>query len=380
MNFNGQDGAVESNNLKTGTSRKSTMLKSNLSLLVAFAILAAATSTTVAQTPSPGAEIDDSKSPKFGNGATPDLIAVSQKQPVSEQPSFTQGEAQSDVVTLFQWTGANPRTAKVAKIKSTDGRQWTVPARTHFQSAPKAFDLYNEANKVTPAGLADVDVNQIPVIDAGGDEIFTAYVFGDNYFEFYVNGKLLAVDPVPMTPFNSNVIRFKAQRPVTIGVMGVDWEERLGLGFEQFRGAPFHQGDAGLVAVIKNAAGETVSITDEIWKAQTFYVAPLKSPDCLVVNGSHRDSSKSSTDDVDDGTTWFAAHWPIPQNWAAADFNDHHWPNAVTFTNDFVGVNNKPAYTNFTDLFDAPDADAKFIWSSSLVHDNLVLMRTTIGK
>jgi len=60
------------------------------------------------------------------------------------------------------------------------------------------------------------------------------------------------------------------------------------------------------------------------------------------------------------------------------DFDDSAWPAAVTYTNDTVGVNNKPAYTNFTDVFDTPDADASFIWSSNLVLDNLVLLRTTI--
>ncbi|QDT00758.1 hypothetical protein [Adhaeretor mobilis] len=297
-----------------------------------------------------------------------------------QQPSFTQGEAQTDITKLYQWTGNNPRTANVGTIKSADGAEWTVPAKTHFKSATKAADLYNEANGVEPDGIADVDLEAIPLLDAGGDEIFTVYVFGDNYFEFYVNGKLLAVDAVPMTPFNSSVIRFKANRPFTVGIMGVDWEERLGLGFEKFRGASFHQGDAGLVAVIKNTTGETVAITDANWKAQTFYTAPLKTKKCLVLKGGIRDSSRCSTEDAADGTSYFAAHWPIPENWAAADFDDSDWPNAKTFTNEFVGVDNKPAYTNFTDLFDDSKTDAQFIWSSSLVHDNLVLMRTTIGK
>ncbi|TWU07403.1 hypothetical protein [Allorhodopirellula heiligendammensis] len=296
------------------------------------------------------------------------------------EPSFTQGEAQSDISTLFEWKGENPRTANIGTIRSDDGVEWTVPAKTHFGTAMKAPDLYNEANAVTPDRVADVNLAQIPVIDAGGDEVFTAYIFGDNYFEFYVNGNLLAVDPIPMTPFNSSVIRFKAQRPFTIGIMGVDWEERLGLGFEKFRGAVFHQGDAGLVAVVKDESEETVAVTDQSWKAQTFYTSPLKSKECLVLKGPWRDSSNCGTDDVDDGTSHFAAHWPIPDDWAAADFDDRDWPNAVTYTNDFVGVENKPAYTNFTDLFDNPSADAKFIWSSSLVHDNLVLLRTTIER
>ena len=313
----------------------------------------------------------------------PPLLPV-RKQKLNQrrslQPSFTQGEATADIKTLFQWKGPNPRTAKVGNITSADGKTWTVPGKTHFESATKAGDLYNAATGVEPNSFAEVDLEKVPVIDAGGEEVFTAYVFGDNYFELSVNGKLLAVDPVPMTPFNSNIIRFKVKQPFTIGLMGVDWEEHLGLGFENFRGAAFHQGDAGLVAVIKNDAGETVSVTDATWKAQTFYTAPLQSKDCLVINGGHRDSSKCSTEDTEDGSAYFAAHWPIPKNWSAADFDDQAWPNAVTYTNDFVGVDNKPAYTNFADLFDDPAADAKFIWSSSLVHDNVVLMRTTIGN
>ncbi|WP_044301953.1 hypothetical protein [Rhodopirellula sallentina] len=307
------------------------------------------------------------------------LVATASTAAFAQPPSFTQGEADSNISTLFDWKGANPRTAKVGSIESSDGLQWTVPAKTSFLAGSKAADLYNEANNVKPNSLEDVDLQSIPVVDAGGDEVFTAFVFGDNYFELFIDGKLIAVDPVPMTPFNSNVIRFKAKRPFTIGIMGVDWEERLGLGFEKFRGASFHQGDAGLVAVIKDDSGKTISVTDNSWKAQTFYTAPLQAKDCLVVNGSHRDSSNCATDDVNDGRQHYAAHWPIPENWAASSFDVSDWPNAVTYTNDFVGVDNKPAYTNFTDLFDAPDADAQFIWSSSLVHDNLVLMRTTIG-
>ena len=185
------------------------MSKTTFSTLLATIALTMGSAVTLAQQPT-------------SNPAAQNSVD-SQTKPDPMQPSFTQGEAKTDVVTLFDWKGANARTSKTGTIMSPDGQQWTTPAKTHFQSGPKAADLYNEANGVTPAGLAEVDLNKVPVIDAGGDEIFTAYVFGDNYFEFYVNGKLLAVDPVPMTPFNSNVIRFKAQRPFTIGVMGVDW-------------------------------------------------------------------------------------------------------------------------------------------------------------
>ncbi|MCA9421789.1 MAG: hypothetical protein KC592_12275, partial [Nitrospira sp.] len=215
-------------------------------------------------------------------------------------------------------------------------------------------------------------------IDAGGSDIFTAYIFADNYFELYVNGRLLAVDAVPFTPFNSSVIRFKATRPFSLAVMGVDWEENLGLGSEQNRGYAYHPGDAGLVAVIKDESGQTVAVTDKTWRAQTFYTAPLNDRSCLKVRGPVRDSSACSMESVRDGSSFSAAHWQVPASWFAPGFDDSDWPHATVFTNDTVGVNNKPAYMNFRNVFDAPIADADFIWSSNLILDNLVLMRKVV--
>ena len=41
------------------------------------------------------------------------------------------------------------------------------------------------------------------------------------------------------------------------------------------------------------------------------------------------------------------------------------WPNAVEFTEDEIGVNNKKSYMNFQEQFS--DSGASFIWSSNLV-------------
>ena len=168
---------------------------------------------------------------------------------------------------------------------------------------------------------------------------------------------------------------FQARRPVTLAFMAVDWEENLGLGSERNRGQSHFPGDAGIVAVVQDAAGKTVSLTDASWRAQTFYVAPLADRACLVENGALRDSSACSTRGSNDGSGDAAAHWPLPANWMQPGFDDRAWPQAVEFSNDVVGVNGKPAYTNFTDIFDREGADAQFIWSSNLVLDNLVLLR-----
>lgn len=193
-----------------------------------------------------------------------------------------------------------------------------------------------------------------------------------------MNGKLLAVDPVPFTPFNSSIIRFKAKRPVTIAVKLVDWEENLGTGSESGRGSAFHPGDGGFVAHIKDVSDKTVVITDRTWRAQTFYISPIKDRNCLKVIGQKRDSLACDTNPATRANDVFAAHWPIPKNWMRARFNDSHWPMASTFSNRTVGVKNKPAFMNFRNIFDDPKSDAQFIWTSNLILDNVVLLRKVV--
>lgn len=295
----------------------------------------------------------------------------------AQDATFTTGPATEINPGLFD-CGPGTRASAVGEITSDDGTAWTVPARTHYGTAPFASDLFNACGGDQLGSLQDLDLNSVPVMDAGGAEEFTAYIFADNYFELYVNGTLLTVDPVPFTKFNSNVVRFAADRPVTLAVMMVDWEENLGLGSESNRGKAFHPGDGGLVAHVQDADGDTVAVTDASWRAQTFYTAPLHDRGCLVVDGQARDSSACSVDGVDDATGFSAAHWAVPSKWMMPTFDDSTWPGAVTYTNETVGVKNKKAFTNFKDVFDTPGADADFIWSSNLVLDNLVLLRKTI--
>lgn len=294
-----------------------------------------------------------------------------------EDASFTTGPAKTTDPGLID-CGSGSRVSAVGEITATDGTVWTVPAATNFTTGPKAPDLYNDCAGTTRSGVSDLDLASLPLADAGGTEEFTAYVFADNYFELYVNGALIAVDPVPFTPFNSNVIRFTASRPLTLAVMGVDWEENLGLGSEAGRGSSDTPGDAGVVLHVQDASGKTVAISDTNWKAQTFYTSPLSDISCLKVSGTSRDSSACRTEATNDGAGYSAAHWPIPDGWMNPDYDDTTWPSAVAYRNDTVGVNDKPGYTNFPDVFDAPEADASFIWSSNLVLDNLVLLRRTI--
>lgn len=305
------------------------------------------------------------------------LLVTAPVSTLTEEATFTTGPATEINAGLFD-CGPNTRPSAVGEITSDDGTVWTVPAATNYGTVPFAPDLFNECGGDQLGALAELDLDSLPIMDAGGSEVFTAYIFADNYFELHVNGTLLAVDPVPFTKFNSNVVRFTADRPITIAVMMVDWEENLGLGSENNRGSAFHPGDGGLVAHFQDASGATVAITNDSWRAQTFYTSPLNDRTCLVVDGQSRNSSACSEQGEDDATGYSAAHWAVPSDWMMPSFDDSSWPAAVTFSNDTVGVNNKKAFTNFADLFDTPGADADFIWSSNLVLDNLVLLRRTV--
>lgn len=284
--------------------------------------------------------------------------------------SVTQGLATTTATNLFPGC-AGGRITAVGTINSTDGKAWVVPAETNFTSATRLPDLYNQCSGVMPANIGAVNLNSLPVkvIDNAGDTI-TAYIFGDNYFELYINGVLVGVDPVPYTPFNSCVVKFKVSRPYTIAVKLVDWEENMGVGTENNNGNLYHAGDGGFIAQFSDG-----TVTDDSWKAQTFYIAPIQNLSTVVeLPDSTRSSATASTSPSCNGAC-YGIHYTVPSTWNTAAFNDQAWPHATTYTAATVGVN-FPAYTNFSGVWN----NAKFIWSSNLILDNLVLIRKTVGS
>jgi hypothetical protein len=298
-------------------------------------------------------------------------VAVrSADQPV--QRFVTQGK--STGATLFECPRvANARPTRVGVVTGTDGARWTVPAEVEFTNGPKAADLFNECNGVTPPSVDDARVRDVPVITVDPDgEVITGFLIADNYFELYVNGKLVAVDPVTFTPFNSVIVRFKARRPVTYAVRLVDWEEHLGVGTEQtFGGGAYHPGDGGFLASFSDG-----TVTDATWQAQSFYIAPLASPGEVIERGNVHDTKALGTvypeaaSQAACADKCFAVHYPIPKDWTAVAF-DAKWPPAVEFTHAQMGTDRLEAYTRFREVF----GEARPIWSSNLVYDNLVLAR-----
>jgi hypothetical protein len=295
----------------------------------------------------------------------------------------TQGPAKKTVDNLYQCPVKvnNHRISPVGEITASDGTVITVPAVTALQKGlgPKGVDLYNECTQVLPKSSADVSTANVPVVEIDADgEVISGYIVADNYYEMYVNGKLVSVDNTPFTPFNSAIVKFKVKRPYTIAILGVDWEGHLGQGMERFpdtpKGNPWHPGDAGVILKLSDG-----TVTDSSWKAQSFYIAPLNSPDEVIERGHVHDTTKLGrvhpvAKKPDCQEKCYAVHYPIPANWQSPRFNDSHWPRAYEYTDTDIGVTNLPAYTRYPELFDG----ARWIWSLNLVFDNVAIVRKTV--
>lgn len=295
-------------------------------------------------------------------------------------PAISRGRATAAEAPLLECDVPGWRVTTLGKIVDTNGQTWQTPAQVNYVEGPKATDLFNECNNITLADENALDINSVPIkkIDDDG-EIITAYFFGDNYAEIFVNGTLIGVDPVPYWPFNTSVVRFQVKKPFLFGVKLVDWEENLNLGSELMRGVPFHNGDGGFVAVLKDEHSNIIQLTDDSWRVQIYYASPLLDEKCVVSTLSERSTDTCVSPEKINAEQAYAARWPLPENWAMLDFDDSAWSFATTYTNEEIGGSlNRPAYSNFSGLFDTEGQDAQFIWSSNLLLDNLVLARKVI--
>jgi hypothetical protein len=317
-------------------------------------------------------------------------VALDPPDPTPSKRMVTQGVSTKVVAAnLTQCAHTNPkmnvRVAAVSEIVATDGTVITMPAKTALQrggNIPLSHDLYNECNQVTPKNAAEVSTANVPVIEVDADgEIVTGFIVADNYYEMYVNGKLVSVDNTPYTPFNSAIVKFKVKRPYTMAFLLVDWDEHQGLGMEVFpvpvtpKTNKYYPGDGGLVAKFSDG-----TVTDSTWKAQTFYIGPLVDPKEVVERGHVHDTPNlgGRTHPYARRPTCeekcYAVHYPIPANWQSQRFNDSYWTRAWEFTPQEIGVTNLPAYTRYPELFDG----ARWIWTRNLVLDNVVIARKTV--
>ncbi|EMI42440.1 hypothetical protein [Rhodopirellula sp. SWK7] len=171
------------------------------------------------------------------------------------------------------------------------------------------------------------------------DDTIKANVYADNAFKLYVNGELIAVDSIAFVPHNVVSVDVLPAYPMTIAVMGIDnADPKTGMEY-----ANTNIGDGGFI--LKFGDG---TVTNSKWKAKKFSWGPI--------NGDTKNPRVENT--------------PVPENWYAPEFDDRDWPQAKEFTEAEVG----PKEPYFEHDFEG----AKFIWSSDVKLDNLVLFRTLV--
>ena len=277
------------------------------------------------------------------------------------------GKAEVKIENLFTCENGNSRPSPLG-IQTLNGKEFVVPSHVQYEEKNFVNNLYDECSNTIPTSLAEVDLSTVPIVEIDKDgEVITGYIFADNYFELFINGKLVGVDAVPFTPFNSNIVKFKVKKPYDIAIKAVDWEENSGLGSERNRGKKYFPGDGGLIASFSDG-----TITNSDWKAQTFYTSPIYDLSCVKEVGNERITKDCNISGSNDYVETYSLHWDIPLSWES---NEEYlsWPKSLQYSEDEIGVDNKKAYMNFQEQFSG--SGASFIWSSNLVLDNLVLFR-----
>jgi phosphatidylethanolamine-binding protein (PEBP) family uncharacterized protein len=176
------------------------------------------------------------------------------------------------------------------------------------------------------------------IVKPGMHDTIKLNVYADNWFMLFINGRLVAVDPISFIPHNVVSVDVLPEYPMTIAVLAKDnADPKTGLEYGN------SIGDGGLILKL----GDDI-VTNSSWKAKSFFHGPLREE-------IHHPKIIQN---------------PLPANWWAVGFDDSTWKNAREYDNEEVD----PKKT----FFDYDFKQARFIWSDDIKLDNTVIFRTTI--
>lgn len=207
--------------------------------------------------------------------------------------------------------------------------------------------------------LFSIFVSTSPLAQEASQTI-KAQVWADNWFELYVDGKVVKTDSVPITTersFNAEVFSFEATLPVQLAVRVMDFKEDDS-GFEYIGTHRQQIGDGGFIAEFRDASNNLVAATDSSWRCLVIHQAPLN-PACGK-SASPIDACESNI-------------LPEPPGWTTASFDDSAWPNAVVHSASAVRPHG--GYSNYF-----WEDEAQLIWGEDLEVDNTILCRRTLDQ
>jgi hypothetical protein len=173
------------------------------------------------------------------------------------------------------------------------------------------------------------------------DDTIRANVYADNTFALYINGELVAVDPIAFIPHNVVSVDILPSYPMTIAVMAKDnADPKTGMEYANTK-----IGDGGFI--LKFGDG---TVTDGSWKAKCFSRGPIDG-----------DTQHPRVESI-----------PIPADWHATDFDDSGWGRAREYS--VQQIDPKQPY------YDADFRGAKFIWTDDVRLDNTVIFRRVVTR
>lgn len=279
-------------------------------------------------------------------------VGVGFRGEVGYEPPHSKGPgAKTYVIHVYALSGA----PKIEGDASSVNREVLLAAiKDKILATADLHVVYTRGNPASDSGAVRPEGGQRPKQPEGGgkgkpqdglikpsiSDTMKLNVYADNWFMLYVNGRLVAVDPIQFTPHNVVSVDFLPEYPMTIAVLAKDnADPKSGLEYGT------NIGDGGFI--LKFADG---TVTNATWKAKNFFLGPV-----------NRDIAHPRVKQE-----------PLPANWWTVDFDDSTWAQAKEYS--VEEVDPKQPY------FDHDFSGAKFIWTDDLALDNTVIFRTRIEK
>lgn len=227
-------------------------------------------------------------------------------------------------------------------------------------------------------------------------ETINGTIYCDNNFRFYVNGELVAEDPVPVVPHNAHNVSFRVRRgeDITFAIEGID-NGNESTGMELGNRCI---GDGVLRAMFTNGV-----VTNDQWICRTYQYGPVNWKECYATDNRSSElklhpACRNSTNPPFVGCVTRVT--TIPANWASPSFDDSHWDFAIEWDEASINYGLPPAGCTDPSTYISSDVDtngvnltcpnnlnwsafgapAKFIWREDLDLDNRVLCRFTLRQ
>lgn len=227
-------------------------------------------------------------------------------------------------------------------------------------------------------------------------ETITGTIYCNNNATLYVNGRLVARDPIETAPHNAFNVSFEVDKSkdITFAIDAIDLaDDETGLELNNRC-----LGAGGLRAMFSNGV-----VTNSSWQCYTWHYGPVNWKQCFSAEGRPGALkvlpaclfNVSEDGGFDSGC--FSRLSPIPDGWTEPDFDDGRWEYATEWEDDYVRPFVWPAFppgctdpdtvvstlqdsngVNVTCPSNLDWGDSKFIWRPDIDLDNRILCRYTL--